>query len=214
MSYLDRRLKDGQLIAFGQTNMHLKNGRVISLLQADRCLKLAGISGEIRSIADELAIAGSSLGHAELLVKILSGLGPDYKEISAAICSQDTSINFEMFDKLSAHEITKHDTAKYTTDLLQKFDMMESKRDTTPLSATTPLTSHDGSTTADATKYRQLIGALQYLSFTRLDLSYAVNRLSQFMHCPTKLHWQSAKRVMRYLKSKYHMVFYFIYNLL
>ena len=54
-------------------------------------------------------------------------------------------------------------------------------------------------TLSDPTKYRRLIGSLQYLQFTRLDIAFAVDRLSQFMHKPTEDHWQAAKRILRYL---------------
>lgn len=51
----------------------------------------------------------------------------------------------------------------------------------------------------DASEYRIVIGSLQYLSFTRPDISFTVNRLSQFTHRPTTDHWQAAKRVLHYL---------------
>lgn len=49
------------------------------------------------------------------------------------------------------------------------------------------------------TEYRATVGRLQYLSLTRPDISFTVNRLSQFMHKPTTTHWEAAKCVLRYL---------------
>uniref|UniRef100_A0A2N9I0T5 Reverse transcriptase Ty1/copia-type domain-containing protein n=1 Tax=Fagus sylvatica TaxID=28930 RepID=A0A2N9I0T5_FAGSY len=51
------------------------------------------------------------------------------------------------------------------------------------------------------THFRSLVGALQYLTFTRLDLSFAVNQVCQFMHSPTDTHLVVAKRILRYLKG-------------
>ena len=68
------------------------------------------------------------------------------------------------------------------------------------LMATTPkLTLHDGPKMSDAFQYRFVVGSLQYMAFTRPEISFAVNCLSQFMHQPTDTHWQAAKRVLRYL---------------
>eukprot|EP00253_Pinus_taeda_P034215 PITA_34215 len=63
------------------------------------------------------------------------------------------------------------------------------------------LTSIKGKEFEDATKYRQLVGSLNYLTTTRLDISFAVGILSRFMKNPCGGHWSAAKRVLRYLKG-------------
>ncbi|KAH7515369.1 hypothetical protein FEM48_Zijuj10G0019200 [Ziziphus jujuba var. spinosa] len=56
-------------------------------------------------IADSLALAGEPLGKDELTFHVLNGLGPDFKEISAAIRARDSSITFaELHDKLADYE--------------------------------------------------------------------------------------------------------------
>ncbi|OMO62973.1 Reverse transcriptase, RNA-dependent DNA polymerase [Corchorus capsularis] len=49
--------------------------------------------------------------------------------------------------------------------------------------------------------FRQILGSLQYLSLTRPDISFVVNKLSQLMHKPTEKHLQALKRVLRNLKG-------------
>ena len=88
---------------------------------------------------------------------------------------------------------------KYILDLLHKYDMLNAKPVTTPMASSPKLHLKSGISLSDPTKYRRLIGSLQYLQFTRLDIAFAVNKLSQFMHMPTEDHWQAAKRILRYL---------------
>lgn len=90
---------------------------------------------------------------------------------------------------------------KYIADLLAKNNMTDAKPVTTPLPTSPKLTLTTGEPLPDASQYRSVVGSLQYLAFTRPDISYAVNRLSQFMHKPTHDHWQAAKRVLRYLSG-------------
>ena len=79
--------------------------------------------------------------------------------------------------------------------------MQDANTVTTPLFASGSLKLSDGSHTTESTQYRQVIGSLQYLTLTRLDISFAVNKLSQFMQRPSTIHWSTVKQILRYLKG-------------
>ncbi|KAK3040052.1 hypothetical protein RJ639_029388 [Escallonia herrerae] len=74
---------------------------------------------DIRSIADELATAGAAITNVQLIVRILQGLGSEYKAISAAIRSRETTISYEeLYEKLLDHELfLKHEETKQTTPI-------------------------------------------------------------------------------------------------
>lgn len=56
----------------------------------------------------------------------------------------------------------------------------------------------------DPTLFHNLVGALQYLTFTRPDIALAVNIICQFMHSPTNLHFGLVKFILRYLQATLH----------
>lgn len=53
----------------------------------------------------------------------------------------------------------------------------------------------------DPSSYHRLIGRLLYLTTTRLDITYAVQTLSQFMQALTIHHFEVATHVLRYIKA-------------
>ncbi|XP_074324109.1 secreted RxLR effector protein 161-like [Apium graveolens] len=56
-----------------------------------------------------------------------------------------------------------------------------------------------GDVLPDPHPYQRLLGKLIYLTVTRPDITFSVHVLSQYMHQPTNVHMQAAKRVLRYL---------------
>ena len=57
--------------------------------------------------------------------------------------------------------------------------------------------------------YRQLVGSLVYLTVTRLDISYAVHQVSQYLSAPRSTHYAAVLRILRYLKGTFfHGLFY------
>lgn len=53
----------------------------------------------------------------------------------------------------------------------------------------------------DEGKFKSLIGSLLYLTASRPDIMFHVSLMSRFMHAPTEIHFQAAKRIMRYVKA-------------
>ena len=51
----------------------------------------------------------------------------------------------------------------------------------------------------DATNYQSIVGALQYLTLTRPDLTHAVSMVCRFMQQPTEPYFQALKQILRYL---------------
>jgi len=51
------------------------------------------------------------------------------------------------------------------------------------------------------TAYRSLAGVLQYLTFTRPDITYVVQQICLHMHDPREPHLTALKRILRYLRG-------------
>jgi len=79
--------------------------------------------------------------------------------------------------------------------------LLGAKPATKPCEENHKLRSATGPLLSDPAMYRRLVGRLIYLCFTRPDLAYSVQVLSQFMQNPRSKHWQAALRVVRYLKE-------------
>ena len=88
-------------------------------------------------------------------------------------------------------------------NILNRFGMSECKPVATPVDIGSKLFKKDNQSEEDLKlPYRELVGALTYLSTTtRPDIAFAVSRLGQFNNSFGEEHWKAAKRVLRYLKG-------------
>jgi hypothetical protein len=89
---------------------------------------------------------------------------------------------------------------QYILDLLTRASMLDCQPSRTPVDTSSKLSS-DKEPFSDAPLYRSLAGALQYLTLTRPELSYAIQQARLFMHDPHVPHYNHVKRILRYLKG-------------
>lgn len=59
----------------------------------------------------------------------------------------------------------------------------------------------DGSNAHVFAKYKQVLGSFQFISLTRLVVTFAVNKLSKFICQPSTPHCSVVKRVLHNLKG-------------
>nr|XP_034924377.1 uncharacterized mitochondrial protein AtMg00810-like [Populus alba] len=96
----------------------------------------------------------------------------------------------------------------YALTILERSNMVDCKPMSTPLEAKTKISSNN-TLMEDPSYYRGIVGALQYLTLTRPDLSFSVNYVSQFMHAPTMTHLKMVRRILRYVKGTIEMGLHF-----
>jgi hypothetical protein len=94
--------------------------------------------------------------------------------------------------------LTQH---QFTLDILERAGTVDCKLVSTMVDTQAKVSVESGPPVADLTHISSLAGALQYLSFTRPNLTYVVQLICLHMHHPQEPHLTTMKRTMRYLRG-------------
>jgi hypothetical protein len=115
---------------------------------------------------DDIILTASSTGLLRCTISVLQrefamkDLGPLHHFLGITVERRP--------DGLFLHQCT------YTLDILKRAVMVDCKPCTTPVDLQTKLAGDSGPLVDDASQFQSIAGALQYLTFTRSDIAYAV----------------------------------------
>ena len=94
---------------------------------------------------------------------------------------------------------------QYMMEILQRAGMSDSKPCAMPVDTNPKLSADGGVPVSDPTDFRSLAGALQYLTFTRPAIAYAVQQVCLHMHDPREPHLAALKWILRYVRGTLHL---------
>ncbi|PKU73211.1 Retrovirus-related Pol polyprotein from transposon TNT 1-94 [Dendrobium catenatum] len=94
--------------------------------------------------------------------------------------------------------------SRFAQTILSRAGMLNCKPVSTPSQIQKSSLSNSSAAFSNPTLYRQLAGCLQYLTLTRPDIAYAVNKIYQHMQSPMNSHFEALKRLLRYIQGSLH----------
>nr|GEW66085.1 retrovirus-related Pol polyprotein from transposon TNT 1-94 [Tanacetum cinerariifolium] len=95
--------------------------------------------------------------------------------------------------------------SNYVKEILKKYGLNNFDIIGTPMDIKDKLDLYQIGTLVDATKYRSMIGALMYLTSSRLDIVHATYVCARYQAQPTEKHLKEVKRIFRYLRGTVNM---------
>jgi hypothetical protein len=129
---------------------------------------------------DDIILTASS---TELLCHTISALQWEFtmKDLGPLHHFLDITVEHRP-DAMFLHQRT------YMLDILKRAVMADCKPCTTPLNLQAKLAEDSGPPVEDASQFRSIVGALQYLTFTWPNIAYAVQQICLHMHNPRVPH--------------------------
>ena len=142
---------------------------------------------------DDILLTGNNPAYVDSLKKLLDDrfglkdLGPLRYFLGLDVARTDANISLTQ--------------RKYAFEILKDIGFLGSKPIRFPMEQNLRLSKYEEKLLADLGQYRRLIGRLLYLTLTRLDITYAMHRLSQFVSKPREPHLLAAHRILQYIKG-------------
>ncbi|XP_019253824.1 PREDICTED: uncharacterized protein LOC109232511 [Nicotiana attenuata] len=90
---------------------------------------------------------------------------------------------------------------KFVIGLLKEYNCLSCSPLSSPLDPNVKLEAKEGTPLLDPSCYRKLIGKLNFLTNTRLDITFSVQHLSQFVQDPREPHLKASYHLLRHLKA-------------
>lgn len=181
----------------------LKRSLMLHGFTASRCdpslflLNKATLTIMVLVYVDDIIITGNS---ATFITNLIHQLNSDFSLKQLGKLDYFLGIEVTHLPNGSLHL----SQTKYLTDLLSKTNMLNSNGMPTPMVSTSKLSKIGSNVVSDPTQFRSVVGALQYATLTRPEISFAVNKVCQFLSNPLEEHWKAVKRILRYLSGTLH----------
>ncbi|KAK2975598.1 hypothetical protein RJ640_003035, partial [Escallonia rubra] len=223
-------------VTFDETNPFLRRTNIVNVDDMDNDLRTLDISETLQDNPKEIDLGeqpSSSQGGNEEAINDASNLDNSqelpkdwtYKKDhpSDQILGNPSSGEFEMsmmgeltfFLGLQIKQSKDGifiNQAKYTKELLKRFDMEASNAFDTPMSSSLKIDKDEKGKDVDIKRYRGIIGSLLYLTASRPDIMFSVCLCARFQACPKESHLIAVKRILRYLKGTHDLGLWFPRN--
>ncbi|GAU41870.1 hypothetical protein TSUD_366180 [Trifolium subterraneum] len=160
-------------------------------------IKTGGLHLIVLVYVDDIIITGNSLPKIQQLISKLNA-----EFALKQLGTLDYFLGIEVFH-LSNGALLLSQT-KYIRDLLSKAHMTTANGMATPMVSSLKLSKVGSVPVDNPTLFRSIVGALQYVTLTRPEISYSVNKVCQFLSNPLDDHWKAVKRILRYLSGTLH----------
>ncbi|VFQ88679.1 unnamed protein product [Cuscuta campestris] len=149
----------------------------------------------LKNLSEYLDDVDAPVTEHALVLQVLQGLPRDIRGQVQFLQYQNP---LPTFLERTSHGLFLTQT-QFIYDILERAGMTSCKPVSTPVDTREKLSATVSPSAPDPSLYRSIVGALQYLTFTRPDVTYAVQQLCLFLHDPRVPHVTAMKRVLRYL---------------